>query len=53
MNFKGVQLSDEEKLEGGCGEHGGIKEFQEINWGKVDILKKDKQEGLLMALSGR
>lgn len=53
MNFKGVQLSDEGKLEGGCGEQGGMKEFQELNWRKVDVLKQDKQEEFLTALSGR
>lgn len=53
VNFKGVQLSDEGKLEGGCGEQGGMKEFQELNWRKVDVLKQDKQEEFLTALRGR
>lgn len=39
-----VKISDGEKLERGYSEICEIKEFQELKCGKVDILKRDKQE---------
>lgn len=48
-----LKISDGEKLERGYRESCEIKEFQELKCGKVDILKRDKQEEHVTTLTRR